>query len=140
MPLRVIDVLLQEMQTLANQHRYQEALQKGRTSLAMLPADEVNKRAFVFYNMGTIYTNLGQYAEAETQYDEAVRGIARDSDLWYNRAFNQSQWAEEAKGLGDFTGSRAHFQQALEYALEGQHLNPNDDDIRQLIALLRPSM
>lgn len=107
----------------------------------MLPEDEpLNKRARVLYNIGTIHTNLSQYAEAETQYAEAIRGIANDSDLWYNRAFNQSQWAEEAKGLGDFTGSRAHFQQALEYALEGRRLNPNDDDIRRFIALLRRSM
>jgi hypothetical protein len=55
----VKNALMQEMQTLAAQGRHQEALQKGRTLLAMLAADEpIHRRARVLYNMGSSYTNL----------------------------------------------------------------------------------
>jgi len=137
----VINALMKEMQTLAAQGRHQEALQKGRAVLAMLSAGEpLHRRARVLYNIGTSYTNLGQYAEAEAQYAEAAAGIAHDSDFWYNRAVNQGKWASDAEERGDFTGSQAHYLQALKYVLEAGRLNPNDDDIHQLLLVLRRSM
>lgn len=140
MPGRIIDVLLQEMETLMNQHHYQEALQKGRTLLAMLSADEPDKRALVFYNMGTCFNELGQYAEAETQYATAVQEDPRDSDYWYNRANNQHKWGISLQRRGNSTESQTHFQQAIDYALHAKRINPGDRDILNLISLIERSM
>lgn len=140
MPLRIIDVLLQEMETLTIQHHYQEALQKGRTLLTMLPADEHDKRALVFYNMGTCYNELGQYAEAETQFATAIQEDPRDSDYWYNRANNQHQWGISLQHRGNSAESQMHFQQAIDYALHAKRINPGDRDILNLISLIERSM
>ncbi len=138
----IIDLLMSEMHTMAAQQRYEDALQKGRTLLAMLPQDDLSKRAYIHYNMGTIYTNLGQYAEAESCYADAAPGDSHDYDLWRNRALNQARWAAHVREHGQEGGEDkaqilAHQQQAIDYAMEAQRINPSDDDIRRLLVFLR---
>ena len=59
--------------------------------------------------MGTCYNELGQYAEAETQYAIAIQEYPNDSDIWYNRANNQHQWGIYARRSGDSAESQTHF-------------------------------
>ncbi len=139
MSFRMIDVLLEQMSTLMSQRSWAEALQKGQTLLGMLPANDYAKRAIVFYNLGVIYNERGQYPEAEAHYAEAVRGDPTDSDTWYNRANNQHQWGKTLKRSGNSTESRRHFQLAMDYARKAESINPYDGDISNLIEIIESS-
>lgn len=139
MPLRDIDILLEQMTDLKSQHRWQDALQIGQTLLAKLPGNDHPKRAIVFFHIAACYNELGQYAEAETQYAMAVQEDPSDSDTWYNRANNQHRWAVSAKRRSNIAESQTHCQQAMNYALHAKRINPRDRDILNLIAIIQRS-
>lgn len=90
--------------------------------------------------MGTCFNELGQHAEAETQYSTAVQEDPSDSDYWYNRANNQHQWGISLQRRGNSAESQMHFQQAIDYALHAKRINPGDRDILNLISLIQRSI
>jgi len=134
MPLREIDILLDQMKEHMDQRRFTNAIQIGRTLLTLLTTSTPQNRALVRYNLGVCYNELGRYAEAETEYAESLRENPTDPDTWYNRANNYHHWA----GRGG--GSRSLLATALQYARRAQQLNPSDGDIPRLIASIQATM
>jgi tetratricopeptide (TPR) repeat protein len=133
----------QQMVALMNQQRWAEAVKKGQ-SFVDSPVVSSRDRASVYHNMGFCYNQLGHFAEAERQYEEAARRDSGNSDLsltlWFNRANNQQQWGKSLKDAGNRAESQAHFQQAMNYARKAREIDPSDSDTRRLIVSIQSAM
>ena len=125
---REIDVLLANMESLMNQQRYAEAIYIGQTLLTRLVTSTPANRALVRYNIGTCYNELGQFAEAESNYEDSIQDNPDDTDTWFNHVRNQATWAAHARRAGDMSTYGIHVRMAYRLLLEAEshHMSLSD--------------
>jgi tetratricopeptide (TPR) repeat protein len=140
MPLREIDVLLEQMRSLMESRRFAEAIQIGQILLTKIPTSAHDNRALTYYNLGLCSNELGQYPEAEERYAASIRENPIDSDAWYNRAKNYNNWGAQARRSDDVVGSPSLWTKAIECAQKARQLNPTDPECVQLVALISSNL
>lgn len=87
---------------LVRQEKFDEAFRQYRHALALLPDDDVERRAAVFHNIGNTLLMTGQIPQSIEAFKESLRNNPHDNETRYNLAFAQKllQNQEQNEGGG----------------------------------------
>jgi len=117
--------------------RAEEGLESLRRALALVPSSgALVLRCGVLCNLADALAALGRRAEADATYAEAVACVSDDAIVWFNRAFNQSLWADDLAARDDRTEARAHAGLAVEHARRAVGYSPHNPKYATLLTVM----
>ena len=103
--------LLKEADKLFQEKKWGAAIVKWNDIIALLP--DGNTKAGVYNNRGIAKGNMGNYADAIADYDQAIENDPKDLGAYNNRGGAKSE-------MGDHVGAIADYSQAIA-------INPKDE-------------
>ena len=117
--------------TLADLGQIEQALQVYEQALAQVPDSDPHLRKMILSNMGAWLGAVHRYAEAESRYAQALVLEPEDAIVWFNRARDQSAWAEEEAAAGRKDTAVEHAQLAVHYVQTALRYAPREPRIQR---------
>jgi serine/threonine protein kinase len=95
------------------QQQYEESLACFARGLVVTPAENISGHSTLHWARGAILSEMGRYAEADSEYVEALHLTADNGGIWFNRAANARDWAQ----IEAASGRREEAHQLLQMGL-----------------------
>lgn len=135
-------VLITKGNILASMEQREDALAAYHAALSALPSDEVMGRKAAWMNIGNLLSFSGQYAKADTAFQDAIDAIdAMDvmlqSDVYFYRALNLRYWGMAVFEDGGVEEAALHIANGIQFAELAANLDPDNLRYQQLLAALR---